>query len=126
MVSNKVYQTDTDKNKVQSPAGSPFVIAAGVCVLLCVVFVVSKTFDWQESFEIELESQINPNKAPLSSLVRLPGIGVGLAGAIVDYRENFNGKGGKRPAFETVEDLQKVKGIGPKKVESVQKWLKFE
>ena len=68
MVSNKVYQTDTGKNKIQSFAGSPFVIAVSVCVLLCVVFAVSKTFDWQESFEIELESQINPNKAPPASL----------------------------------------------------------
>ncbi len=123
MVSNKVYQTDTGKNKIQLFSVSPFVIAVGVCVLLCVVFAVPKTFDWQESFEIELESQINPNNAPLSSLVRLPGIGVGLAGAIVDYRENFNGKG---PAFETINDLQKVKGIGPKKAESMKEWLKFE
>lgn len=126
MVSNKVYQTDTGKNKIQSFAGSPFVIAVSVCVLLCVVFAVSKTFDWQKSFEIELESQINPNKAPPASLVRLPGIGVGLAGAIVDYRENFSGKGGKRPAFETIDDLQKVRGIGPKKAESMKEWLKFE
>jgi len=58
--------------------------------------------------------------------VRLPGIGVGLAGAIVDYRENFSGKGGKRPAFETIDDLQKVRGIGPKKAESMKEWLKFE
>ena len=55
--------------------------------------------------------------------MRLPGIGVGLAGAIVDYRENFSGK---KPTFETIDDLQKVKGIGPKKAESMKEWLKFE
>jgi len=73
-----------------------------------------------------LESQINPNVAPTASLVRLPGIGIGRAGAIVAYREEFSKKDANNPAFRNCDDLQKVKGIGPKTVENISKWLKFE
>ena len=69
-----------------------------------------------------------PNKSKLcaaSKFGRLPGIGDGRAKAIVAYRENFserqNGK-----AFRNCDDLQKVKGIGPKTAEDICEWLKFE
>jgi competence ComEA-like helix-hairpin-helix protein len=54
----------------------------------------------------------------------LPGIGVRRAEAIMDYRENFSKETGK--AFQNCDDLQKVKGIGPKIVEDICEWLKFE
>jgi len=42
------------------------------------------------------------------------------------YRKGFSEKNGNCQAFETTDDLQKVKGIGPKTVENISKWLKFE
>ena len=76
--------------------------------------------------DIELDGRVNPNNAPIESLVRLPGLGIGRAGAIVAYRENFRKNNGNSLAFEDCNDLLKVGGIGPKTVQSVNEWLKFE
>jgi competence ComEA-like helix-hairpin-helix protein len=71
-----------------------------------------------------LDEKINPNEAPAGSLVRLPGIGLGRAEAIVAYRNGLSDD--DRPAFESVQDLQKVSGIGAKTAQDVQQWLRFE
>ncbi|MHC4593515.1 MAG: ComEA family DNA-binding protein [Planctomycetota bacterium] len=78
--------------------------------------------------EVELENRINPNDAPVASLVRLPSIGMVRAGAIVAYREQsqFTGKDGNCQPFRSCDDLQKVSGIGPKTVQNINEWLKFE
>ncbi|MGD8786415.1 MAG: helix-hairpin-helix domain-containing protein, partial [Phycisphaerales bacterium] len=76
--------------------------------------------------EIELESRINPNEAPIASLVRLPGIGISRAGAIVAYRENLDRKDKEYSVFQNSNDLQKVKGIGPKTAQKIGQLLKFE
>ena len=73
---------------------------------------------------IRLEDRINPNYATQASLVRLPGIGSGRAKAIVDYRENFSGETAK--AFKTCDDLQNIRGIGPKTAAGICQWLKFK
>jgi len=98
-------------------------VCAAVCFSLC---YDSEFVRSSQSCEIELESRINPNDAPVVSLVRLPGIGVVRAGAIVAYRGNFGGKDSGNPAFRGCNDLQKVKGIGPKTVQNISEWLKFE
>ena len=54
---------------------------------------------------------VNINTADAKSLdTALVGVGPKAAKAIVDYRT-------KNGAFKSVEDLEKVKGIGPKLVE---------
>jgi len=115
--------TNTGQNRIQSFA---FVIAVSVCVLFSIGFAASTLRRLGQSYEIELESRINPNDAPPASLVRLPGIGIGKAGAIAAYRENFSRRNGNTPAFQNPDDLQKVKGIGPKTAENISEWLKFE
>ena len=72
-----------------------------------------------------MENRINPNQAPVESLTRLAGLGPGRAGAIVAYRENLS-RGAKRPAFRNCDDLQNVRGVGPKTVQTISEWLKFE
>src|ERR1700690_474560 len=49
---------------------------------------------------------ININTATAAQLDTLPGIGPTKAAAIVDYRS-------KNGPFNTIEDIQKVSGIGP-------------
>jgi competence ComEA-like helix-hairpin-helix protein len=120
---NFVQQYDIKQKRIQSFA---FVIAASVCVLFSICFAVLSLAGLQESCEIELDKQINPNNAPLASLVRLPGIGIGRAGAIVAYRKNFREQANNGPAFRNCDDLQKVKGIGPKTAQYICEWLKFE
>ena len=75
---------------------------------------------------VELESRINPNNASTASLVRLPQIGPSRAAAIIADRVSISRDDSSRAAFRGCDDLQKVKGIGPKTVENLRKWLKFE
>jgi len=118
-----IQRTEAGQNKIQSFA---FIIVVSLSVCFSVCFVVSSLLRFKQSCEIELDSRINPNVAPAASLVRLPGIGIGRAGAIVAYRENFSEKHGNSPAFQNCDDLQKVHGIGPKTVKNISEWLEFE
>jgi len=115
----------TRQNRIQS-----FAFVISVCFAVCLTWGIasdpgeSRTFGGQR--EIKLDERINPNTAPLESLVRLPGLGVARAGAIVAYRENFKGKEGSDPAFRNLNDLKQVKGIGPQTARNAGQWLKFE
>ena len=115
--------TDTKQNRIRSFA---FVISVSVSVCFCIGFAASSFSRLQQSCEIRLESRINPNDAPLASLVRLPGIGIARAEAIVAYRKKFIEHNGNKPAFEVIDDLQKVRGIGPKTAQNIGQWMKFE
>ncbi len=124
MTDNFIQRTDAGQNRIQSFA---FVIAVFVSVCFSIGFAVSSLSEYEQSCEIQLDGQINPNAAPPASLVRLPGIGVGRAVAIVAYRKSFSEKAdGNSRAFRNCEDLQKVKGIGPKTVQNISEYLKFE
>ena len=59
------------------------------------------------------EKPIDINKAPVSELVKINGIGNAKAQAIVDYREQ-NG------SFKSVDDLTLVQGIGEKTLERLR------
>ncbi|GAH47381.1 unnamed protein product [marine sediment metagenome] len=123
MTGNKLIQTDARQNRIQSFA---FVIAVSVAVCFSICFAVSSLLGLGQSYEIGLDEKINPNDAPLASLVRLPGIGIGKASAIVAYRRDFSERNDNKAAFENCDDLQKVKGIGAKTIENISEWLEFE
>ena len=53
------------------------------------------------------------NTASLEELQRIPGIGPTIARAILEYRA-------QKGKFSSLQDLLKVKGIGPKKLESIR------
>jgi len=59
------------------------------------------------------------NSASAEDFARLPGIGPGLAKRIVDYRD-------KNGSFVTIEDINKVSGIGEKKYEAIKDFLVVE
>jgi len=126
VIDSFIPQTEHQQKRIQSFA---FVISVGVCAFCSMVFVASSMLQFGSApggCEIELDEKINPNDASVSSLVRLPNIGTVRAAAIVAYRENFNEKGSKSRPFQNCNDLQKVKGIGPKTVQDIKPWLKFE
>lgn len=117
-----VKRAEVRQNRIQSFA---FVISVCGCALLSIGFAASSFEEIRQSREVELDERINPNDAPIASLVRLPGIGIGRAEAIVAYREDFS-KEGQSKTFQNSDDLQKVKGIGPKTSQNISEWLKFE
>ncbi|TNJ67931.1 helix-hairpin-helix domain-containing protein [Paenibacillus hemerocallicola] len=65
------------------------------------------------------EKMIDLNRASVSELDKLPGIGPSKAKAIVEYRE-------KQGAFRTIEELKQVKGIGDKTFDSLLPFITVE
>lgn len=68
--------------------------------------------------KIHSSSIININNASKERLEEIPGIGAVTALRIIDYREKFG-------SFKSLEDLTKVKGIGPKKAEAMKQHISF-
>ncbi len=64
-------------------------------------------------------SLLDLNKASVTDLDGLPGIGPSKAQAIVDFRES-------RKGFRSVEELLEVKGIGPKLYDKIRALVKVE
>jgi competence protein ComEA len=60
---------------------------------------------------------VDLNRATATDLDRLPGVGPATAKAIIDHRTR-NGP------FASVDDLLKVKGIGPAKLAEIRPWVK--
>ena len=69
--------------------------------------------------KILLGIPINLNTATVEDLSSLPGIGPGIAGKIINFR-NTHGE------FTKLDDLKMVKGIGPKRFTRAKKYLKVE
>ncbi|MHB8512150.1 MAG: helix-hairpin-helix domain-containing protein [Actinomycetota bacterium] len=61
-------------------------------------------------------TKVNINTASVNELETLPGIGPSLAQRIVDYRTQHG-------PFQTIDDLKKVHGIGPKKFDSLKDYI---
>ena len=118
-----VQRAEDRQSRIQTFA---FVISVCGCVLLSISFSASSLVAVRQASLIKLDEKINPNDAPAASLVRLPGIGTSRAEAIVAYRDNFSKEDSNSRAFRNCDDLQKIKGIGPKTAQNISEWLKFE
>ena len=95
-------------------------LAAGVA-LGAVALVRAARFIWRsdrldvsEAGELVVPpARININTAADYELEMLPGIGPATARAIIEYRNEHG-------FFESLEDLQKVRHIGPKTIEGIR------
>jgi competence protein ComEA len=97
--------------------------------VVSVVLVILLAVKWQQlryidRSEIILQRgsedigyQIELNSATWVELTQLRGIGEAFAQRIVNDRE-------ERGPFSTIDDLQRVRGIGPKTVEKNRRWLR--
>lgn len=63
----------------------------------------------------EVEGIVNLNTASVQELMLLPGIGKSKAEAIVAYRQAH--------PFKSSEELSEIKGIGPKMLQKLEKYL---
>ncbi len=70
----------------------------------------------------DLETTIDPNTAAWYELALLPGIGESKAKQIVSFREQKSQES-KRPVFSKPVDLEAVRGIGPKTVLRIGRFL---
>jgi len=69
------------------------------------------------SKKIKITGALNPNTASQAELQTLPGVGPALSQRIVDARS-------EKP-FRNADDLDRVKGIGPAKLEKLRPHLIF-
>jgi hypothetical protein len=76
-----------------------------------------------------IRSSVNPNVAPWWGLTVLPRIGEVTARRIVQYRESVTqgpSADGILPVFKRACDLEEVRGIGPKTVQRIARYLRFD
>ena len=72
---------------------------------------------------VAIPQTINPNHAPVGSLIRLPGIGPARVRAIINFRQTQQQRRPGLHAFREASDLARIKGIGPKTVQGLGPWL---
>lgn len=88
---------------------------------MCVIFVLGFIINADEGSKVEhsaapeksLKFTLDLNTASFEELTLLPGIGETLARRIVEHREAHG-------PFTSSNELTKVRGIGPKKLEAIQ------
>ena len=113
---------DLRLNRLQT---NSFFVAAVFAFVFCLHLSLSGVSRKSSVEAIKLENRINPNNAPAASLMRLPGIGLSKANAIVEYRRQFQQSNPDDTIFKDCGDLDNVKGIGPVTVSNLCPWLKF-
>ena len=109
-------QSEKAQKTLQSQA---FLMSICFCVMASAWCIFSYAAAAHNGERIVLDDKINPNADTAVSMARLPSLGEAKAKAIVEHRQNGN-------VFKSVDDLDNVKGIGPKTVENVRPYLKFE
>lgn len=69
--------------------------------------------------------RLDPNTASPTDLALLPRIGEVTAQRIVAFREENKPQDG-RPVFQSANDLERVRGIGPVTIARIERYLKFD
>jgi competence ComEA-like helix-hairpin-helix protein len=122
MVAEQFSEKDYQKDKHFFAFG----LVIFICLFLSLYFSAAYYLRSIKPCKVELDSRINPNRASVESLERLPGIGSAKAQAIVSFRKQSAGQDPNAAVFQRAEDLQKVNGIGPKIAEKIKPFVKFE
>jgi len=73
----------------------------------------------------ELMDRVDPNTAEWHDLAALPQIGPAVARRIVEEREAFAAANPGVLPYRTLEDLSRVKGVGPATLEALEPYLTF-
>ena len=115
---------DTASNKAHNKKLTAAMFAA--ILLFCVLYMVTAAKYSDKCIgsacQIEVAGKVNPNTASVAELVRITGIGEKTAQEIVSYRESSD----KPVVFESVKELDNVKGIGPGTIKKIEPYIRFE
>lgn len=102
-----------------------FVALLAFCGLLLLCWQAVRIAGWNRPLvEIErlparqYEFRVEINRASWIEWAQLDGIGEILAKRIVDDRT-------ERGPFRSIDDVQRVRGIGPKKLDQIRPWLEY-
>jgi competence protein ComEA len=109
-------QSEKKQVMLQSRA---FLVGVCICAAVSTWCIFSNPAAAGNGEKIVLDDKINPNADTAVSIARLPSLGAAKAKAIIEYRQSG-------VIFNDAADLDKVKGIGPKTVENIRPYLKFE
>ncbi len=116
--------------EIADPCGEIRVLRAAFLLILALALAlgaVLAALAWRGTRAgppLVLDNTINPNTASVGSLLRLPGVGLQRAQAIVARRQRV-GQQGRGPAFRNLEDLEAVPGLGPATVQAMAPYLRF-
>jgi competence ComEA-like helix-hairpin-helix protein len=91
-------------------------VALLLAALACVVFL-----QWgvSQGASMPVGWRVDPSSASQAELAMLPGVGPSLARAIIAERT-------ARGPFQSIDDLTRVKGIGPARLAALRPWLRIE
>lgn len=78
-----------------------------------------KLLEGKEKERVQEKLKVDVNHASSEALEELPRVGPAIAKRIVDER-NRSGP------FRNLEDLKRVKGIGPKTLKLLKEWVRFD
>jgi len=102
-----------------------FLVATGFAAVFAFILIAT-AWSGPDASSGALMETINPNTATAASLARLPGIGWTRAQAIVAHRERVARERPEAVAFRSLEDLRRIRGIGPKTAQGLAPWLEFD
>jgi competence ComEA-like helix-hairpin-helix protein len=78
-----------------------------------------------ETNQRHVRTTIDPNTATAAELTTLPGIGPKRAADIIALRKELSADTDTHQPFRSADDLELVKGIGPKTVAKLGPYLRF-
>ena len=108
-----------------APFSAEYRAAMGAATILVAVYLIGLVTSVRSgsavTYDQELRLRLDPNSASQPELMLLPGIGPKLARRIVEYRDGCP----ERPAFRVLEDLRRVRGIGPAVLSRLRDHLTF-
>jgi competence ComEA-like helix-hairpin-helix protein len=90
-----------------------FKLAARLCLLLALVLWATQDLGAKKKPPLH---PVNLNTANSEQLQEVPGIGPATAEKILQARKSYG-------SFKSVDDLEAIKGIGPKRLDKMRKYL---
>src|SRR5688572_10034266 len=103
------------------------VVIAGILFLLIFRYSQNRTYiaNPQPPEGLELLDWIDPNTADEATLAALPNLGPAMARRIIEDRNQFQAQNPTQLPYRRLQDLDRIKGIGPATLENLRPYLVF-